>query len=149
MNTSLLPAPTLRSPALRRYATDPRAADWCFLLPELPRGAVLCVGGARSPVPLVLVRTAREVTVVAPAEDLAILDARARALGQTNIRGVATDPAGAALRLPERRFDLVAALRPAPGAWQAIWQDRDPPALADRVDPGGQLYLEITRPALL
>jgi hypothetical protein len=148
MASPALPAGALRDPALLRYATDPRTADWRFLLPALPRGAVLCIGGALSLVPLALESTAREVVVLAPAADLAVLEGRAQAGGATHIQGIATRSGDTALRLPAGRFELVAALRPVPGVRAPDWQDRDLATLASRVAPGGRLYLEIARPTL-
>lgn len=130
-------------PDFFQYVGDERSADWRFLLPELRRDAVLIVGGALSPVPLILAGMFRRAVVVAPVDEWAFLDARARGEGIGNIEatGRLTSPAA---REP---FDLVAILRPSPGSRATAPVRRAAEAQA-RVAPGGALYVEVPHGAL-
>jgi len=130
------------------YMTDERSADWRFLLPEPPRGTALLLGGALSPVPLILAQTCRRVVVVGHADELAFLELRARQEGIENVEIVPVDrSAWEGPDVPER-FDLVALLRPSPGMTADGWIARRLVDAAARVTCAGTLYAEIARPAL-
>ena len=134
-------------PRLFRYMTDERAADWRFLLPELPRGHVLCVGGALSTVPLRLAATGRRVSVLAAPSECGLLLARAREAGCTNIATL-THPPEAPDEGSGQLFDLAALLRPAPGAPTASQHRLSLARAAAHLRQGGYLYLEVSRPAI-
>ncbi len=133
------------APALFQYIGDERAGDWRFLLPALPRGTALCVGGALSPVPLALAETCARVRVIAPAVDLPFLAARAAQEHCPAVEGLAAGTPEAARALAAGA-DLVAVLRAAPEAPRGTGPVS---AYAGAVAPGGQLYVEWDRPAAL
>lgn len=121
-----------------QYMYDERAADWRFLLPELPSGRALCLGGALSPVPLVLATTCREVVVQCAKDEATFLMARASDFGLSNLETVDLDGAIG-------RFNLVAGLRAAPGQPFSVASLK---AAAEQVVEGGYLYLEIDQRAI-
>jgi hypothetical protein len=135
-------------PDLLRYVGDERAGDWRFLLPELPAGDVLCVGGSLSPVPLSLARTCRSVTVQCGAVHGRFLLARAREEGFSNVSVVSST--GVA-----REYGTIAVLRSPmrAGAWRG-WagfpqrSGRDLQGLLKMIRPGGWLYAEVDSPAV-
>lgn len=125
------------------------AADWRFLLPALPHGQVLCIGGAEAGVPLALAATSAAVVALAPPRVLAPQQEAARAAGYAPIHGLAGGSRRRLLAIPPGAFDLVAVLRPAPGMGAPPLAGSGLASLAQAVAPGGTLYLEIARPALL
>ena len=129
-------------PALLRYASDERSADWRFLLPHLPTGRALCVGGALSPAPLALAGSCRDVTVVCDREEGDFLLARAHDSGVFNIAVAGIDE----IPVARGEYDLVAALRSpfGHGAWRQHLR-----ALPGAVAAGGILYLEVDEPAVV
>lgn len=134
-------------PAISAHITRERIGDWRFLLPEAPRGRVLCLGGALSVVPLALARTAALVVVADRIGDVAFLEARARQKNVCNIETLVLAP-GMPINA-QGTFDLVAALRPAPDLPQPFWRNLPLSALTDYVSARGHLYLEHDFPALL
>lgn len=129
-------------PELFQYVGDERAADWRFLLPQLPRGQALCIGGALSPIPVTLARTCQRVVIRAThPEDIAFLKTRAQEEGCGNIEAVLLS------NRDTQSFDLVAALRSAPDGIGSKWTDLGLPAIISHVRQGGHLYLEIDHPA--
>jgi hypothetical protein len=133
------------SPGLFQYVGDERAADWRFLLPRLPRGDVLCVGGALSPVPITLAHTCRRLALIGHAENVAFLKVRAEEEGCGNIEAIADSEIS---NHNLGQFDLVAALRSAPDGISLSWNDLELSQLASWVREGGYLYLEVDRMAL-
>ncbi len=130
------------------YMTDERSADWRFLLPEPPRGTALLLGGALSPVPLILAGAYRRVVVAGDADELAFLASRARQEGIENVEVVPADRSTPGMPDAPERFDLVAVLRPSPGTAADGWIARRLVDAAARVTCAGTLYAEIARPAL-
>ncbi len=137
------------NPRLFQYIGDERAADWRFLLPTLPRGRVLCLGGALSPIPLALATTCEHVVVVDSETSISFLEARAHAEPPlVTIEGL-TLGQGSHPALPSPgSYALVAALRQAPDLSQPRWQGLPLHAIAAQVAVGGHLYLEMDRPAI-
>lgn len=121
-------------PALLRYVGDERSGDWRFLLPELPGGDVLCVGGALSPVPLSLARTATSVSVQCGSLQGRFLQARARQEGFPGIRAIRAEET-------VRQYGVVAVLRSP--LKSGAWRNRNLTELVEKVEPGGWLYLEV------
>jgi hypothetical protein len=134
---------TRNRPALAQYVFDPRNADWRFLLPLPPQGAVLLAGGALSCAPLVLAETARQVSVLTSPPEQAILMSRAAEEGCANVMPARHDAASCAL------YDLVGVMRPAPGRTLPGEPLRLLPPIARCVKPGGHLYLEVNLPSAL
>ncbi|MEO5953191.1 MAG: hypothetical protein ABIQ44_12060, partial [Chloroflexia bacterium] len=124
---------------LLRYVGDERSADWRFLLPELPEGNLLCVGGALSSIPLSLARTCRSVTVECSRMQARFLLARARQDGFFNVSVVPHVESGA-------KYDLVAVLRSP--LRKGAWHRRKLSVWTEKTRPGGWFYLEVDKPAL-
>lgn len=138
---------------LLQYMADERAADWRFLLPKPPNGRILCVGGALSAVPLVLAGRCQQVVVECSPAEAEFLLLRAHEEGLSNVEATLSLPGSfkRSLLHGAEEFDLVAFLRPRPSL-------RVPPArrgdllsaeIALQVKPGGHLYVEIDRPAVV
>jgi hypothetical protein len=127
-------------PGLFSYVSDERSGDWRFILPHMPSGRALCVGGALSPVPIALAQTCTFVEVLCGPVEGSFLMARARQEGVGNLTIRHSGPPG---REP---YDLVAVLR---SEGRLSPHRHDLPELALSVRAGGSLYLEVARPALL
>lgn len=118
-----------------------REGDWRFVLPQLPGGYALCLGVDRSSVPLVLAESCKIITVVTGQGSAWDLSRRAGVAGYNNIEVFSEGN----LRWKTRRYDLVAALHSAKHSGSRL----DIAELAGLVGAGGQLYLEVDRPALM
>jgi hypothetical protein len=129
---------------LAAQTSDPRAADWRFLLPEPPAGDVLLTGGAVSCAPFLLADTARHVSVLASPAEAALLMRRVGEEGRANVAPAGPSPSAGTL------YDLVALMRPTPGRSRLPGKPlRLLPRMAGHVRPGGHLYLEVDVPAAL
>lgn len=135
-------------PVLLRYISDERTVDWRFLLPHGPGQAVLCIGGALSPAPLVLAQMCERVVVLDRDLALGFLTVRARQEGCDNIELVALVPGQKPAFPLHEHFTLVAALRQAPGWLGVRWRQWAWADLVALVAPEGQLYLELETPAI-